>query len=61
MSKLKLSQINPRSRVTTRIEATEIPLHLCLETLSDIDDGLRHYHENTAIEVEGVLFVQDAP
>lgn len=50
-----------RSRVTTRIAATEIPLHLCFETLSDIDDGLRNYHENPAIEVEGVLFVQDAP
>lgn len=60
MSKLKLIQTSP-SRVTTRIAATEIPLHLCFETLSDIDDGLRHYHENAAIEVEGVLFVQDAP
>ncbi len=57
----KVIQTYPRSRVTTRIAATEIPLHLCLETLSDIDDGLRNYQENPAIEVEGVLFVQDAP
>ena len=48
------------ARVTTRIAATEIPLHLCLETLNDISD-IGCYQENPAIEVNGVLFVQDAP
>ena len=58
----KVVQTYPRpDRVSTRVAATEIPLHLCFETLSEIDDGLRHYQENAAIEVDGVLFVQDAP
>jgi len=46
--------------VTTRLAATEIPLHLCLETLNDITD-IGCYQENAAIEVNGVLFVKDAP
>lgn len=48
------------ARVTIRIAATEIPLHLCLETLNDISD-IGCYQENPAIEVDGVLFIQDAP
>lgn len=47
-------------KVTIRVAATEIPLHLCLETLNDISD-IGCYQENPAIEVNGVLFVQDAP
>jgi len=46
--------------VTTRVAATEHPLHLCLETLNDISD-IGCYQENTAIEVNGVVFVKDAP
>ena len=57
----KVIQTYPLPRVTTRIAATEIPLHLCLETLSEIQADLSCYQENPAIEVEGVLFVQDAP
>ncbi len=56
----KVIQTYP-SKVTTRIAATEIPLHLCFETLSEIEADLSCYQENPAIEVEGILFVTDAP
>lgn len=54
-------QLVKRDRVTVRGDATEIPLHICLETLNEIPGDLRYYHENLAIEVGDVLLVQDAP
>jgi len=60
LSKLESLKNIHKSRVTTRLAATEIPLHLCLETLNDITD-IGCYQENAAIEVNGVLFVKDAP
>lgn len=53
-------KFHPENRVMTRIAATETPLHLCLETLNDISD-IGCYQENAAIEVDGVIFVKDAP
>ena len=60
MSKLENLKNIHKSRVTIRIATTEIPLHLCLETLNDISD-IGCYQENAAIEVNGVVFVKDAP
>jgi len=52
--------LKPRDRVTVRIAALAVPIHICLETLGEIE-GRRHYQENLAIEVGDVLLVQDAP
>lgn len=55
-----IQNLKNRDRVTVRVAATEIPLHICIETLTEVGD-LRYYQEKAAIEVNGVLFVQDAP
>ena len=60
MSKV-IQRLKPEERVTVRIDATEVPLHLCLETLGDIGDELRNYQDNLAIETGDVLLVLDAP
>ena len=59
MSKV-IQRLKPEDRVTTRVAATEVPLHLCLETHADIND-VTCYQENAAVMVGDVLLVKDAP
>ena len=56
-----IQRLKPEDRVTVRIDAAEVPLHICLATMGDIGDELRNYQENLAIEVGDILLVQDAP
>jgi len=48
------------NRVTERVAATEVPLHICLETVNEVPD-LRSYQDKLSVEVGDVLLCLDAP
>ena len=48
------------NRVTVRVAATEVPLHICLETLDPVG-SLDNYQDKLSVEVGDVLLCLDAP
>ena len=59
MSKV-IQRLKNEDRVTVRVAATEVPLHICLETLNEIPD-LGSYQDKLSVEVGDVLLCLDAP
>ena len=59
MSKV-IQRLRAENRVTVRVAATEVPLHICLETLNEIPDR-RIYQDKLSVEVGDVLLCLDAP
>ena len=59
MSKV-IQRLKAENRVTVRVAATEVPLHICLETLDPVG-RLDSYQDKLSVEVGDVLLCLDAP
>ncbi len=59
MSKV-IQRVKPKERVTVRIAAIDVPLHICLETLGEVG-SLSNYQDKLSVEVGDVLLCLDAP